>query len=59
MSRIEIILRATVNLEDFESKDISQLQDLIEDSNFINLEIEDCTGETFSAELEFVSVKEE
>lgn len=59
MARVNVIIHATIDLDDFECSNMNEFQDLLEDSEGMSLDIVDCTGETFTGELEFSSVEED
>ena len=58
MARIDVIIRATIDLDEFECDNMIELQELIEDSDGITIDITSFTGETRTADLEFASVEE-
>lgn len=59
MPRVDLTLKITVDLADFDCNTAEELQELIEDSESITLEIVDVTGETLSAEMDILAVEED
>ena len=59
MTRVDLTLKVTVDLADFECNTSDEFLELIEDSESITLEIVDVTGETLSAEMDILAVEED
>jgi hypothetical protein len=58
MARVDIIIRGTINLDEFECKNITELQEKIEDSEEVSLDITNAGGDVITAYLEFPLVDE-